>query len=109
MEVEASKRREAIRNLIRDCRRIESNVKTRRKEFKQEISHYQNYLSDFKSYIDFKSANPYAEKDVDFEREQTPWLKKRSSYTLISNNKLLNQDSSSTTLQKNPLRTSKNF
>jgi len=65
-------------------------------------------LSDFKSYIDFKKANPYAEKDVDFEREQTPWLKKRSSYTIISNNKLLNQDSSKATL-KNPVRTSKNF
>ncbi len=89
MEIEAVKRRETIRNLIRECRRIESNVKTKRHEFKQEINHYQNYLSDFKSYIDFKSANPYAEKDVDFERMQTPWLKKRSSYILISKSKLL--------------------
>ena len=83
MEIEAAKRREAIRNLIRECRNIESKVKAKKQEFKQEIAHYQNYLSDFKNYIDFKSGNPYAEKDIDFEREQTPWIKKRSSYTLI--------------------------
>ena len=35
-------------------------------------------MSDFKEYIDFKAANPYSEKDNDFERSQTPWLKKRS-------------------------------
>ena len=54
MEIEAGKRRDSIRNIIRQCRRIETNVKTSKQEFKNEIQHYQNYLSDFKNYIDFK-------------------------------------------------------
>lgn len=37
MEIEAAKRRNAIRNLIRDCRMIESNVKSSKQEFKNEI------------------------------------------------------------------------
>ncbi len=41
-------------------------------------------MTDFKDYIDFKRANPYAEKDIDFEREQTPWLKKRNSHTVVA-------------------------
>jgi hypothetical protein len=34
-------------------------------------------MTDFKDYIDFKRDNPYAEKDMDFEREETPLLKNR--------------------------------
>ena len=67
-----------IRNLIRDCRKEETNTKMSKVEFKKEIQHYQDYMADFKEYIDFKRANPYAEKDTDFERSETPWLKKRS-------------------------------
>ena len=79
MEEEARKRRETIRNLIRACRKIENSNKTSRVEFKKEIQHYQEYMTDFKDYIDFKSANPYAEKDFDFERSETPWLSVKRS------------------------------
>lgn len=78
MEEEAMRRREAIRNLIRECRRVESNNKQSKVEFKKEILHYQEYMSDFREYIDFKAENPYAEKDFDFERQDTPLLKNRT-------------------------------
>jgi|LauGreDrversion4_2_1035121.scaffolds.fasta_scaffold500706_2 hypothetical protein len=35
-------------------------------------------MNDFKEYIEFKSANSYAEKDSDFERQETPLIKERS-------------------------------
>jgi len=43
-------------------------------------------MSDFKEYVEFKKANPYAEKDADFERLETPWIKKRPN---ILNHKAL--------------------
>ena len=78
MEEEAKKMEKAIRTLIKECRKMESTFETSRQEYKHEIQQFQTYLSDFKDYIDFKNANPYAEKDIDFERSQTPFLKERS-------------------------------
>ncbi len=78
MEEEKRRMEKAIRTLIRDCRKMEANFEKSRQEYKEEIQQYQTYISDFKDYIDFKAANPYAEKDIDFERCETPWLKKRS-------------------------------
>jgi hypothetical protein len=47
-----------------------------------------SYMKDFKDYIEFKRANPYAEKDADFERIETPWLKQRSSLVEQISNKI---------------------
>lgn len=68
----------SIRSLIKECRKMENTFDASRQEQKQEIQQFQTYLGDFQEYIEFKTANPYAEKDIDFERCQTPWLKERS-------------------------------
>lgn len=52
-------------------------TKLSRAALKKEIKQYQSYMTEFIDYVDFKKANPYAEKDADFERMDTPCIKQR--------------------------------
>ncbi|CDW78296.1 UNKNOWN [Stylonychia lemnae] len=77
---EAQENKAQVRNIILKLLNIEGSGKHQEQELKKEVIGYQQYLDKYKSYLEFKEYNQYAEKDKQFEREKTPIINNRGEY-----------------------------
>ena len=52
--------------------RLNYNIQKDQTTNKQMIGQYQEHCSKMEKYVDFKIANPYSEKDCEYETDPTP-------------------------------------
>eukprot|EP00347_Sterkiella_histriomuscorum_P015985 403354940 len=66
-----------VRDILIKVLTMEGNKKLQTSDIKKEVAEYQQYLSNYRNYIEFKEYNHYAEKDEMFERLNTPVINNR--------------------------------
>lgn len=72
-----------LRGMIMECLTAEGKTSQVRQEMTSWTKEYQSYMTNFKSYIEFKEEHPYAKKDTSYERAVTPTLTKQGQ--VVSN------------------------
>ncbi|CDW75729.1 UNKNOWN [Stylonychia lemnae] len=66
--LEAKENRQKLRHLLVECIDFENQTKDHSLDLDKEVVRYQQYMTTFKNYIDFKQQNPYSEQDEDYDR-----------------------------------------
>ena len=72
VQEQRQQRRKVLRDVIFDLNKLCYQAKRTKSSSQEKVKDFSEYLKRFRNYVDFKEANPYCEKNLEFEVSPTP-------------------------------------